>query len=155
MFQSIQFDLSKVGITVTGVGVPTADIYSKYLLVPDVAKRGVWDMSMDQWYPDWYGDNTVNYFLPIFSSKSWAPGGANLNLYKDPKVDALIDKGATATSEAVANRIWVQVDRLIMQDAAIYPVTSVNFAMYHSKAVQNAVFVPTLQGLDPTNVWLS
>jgi len=155
MFQSIQFDLSKIGITVTGVGVPTADIYSKYLLVPDVAKRGVWDISMDQWYPDWYGDNTVNYFLPIFSSKSWAPAGANLNLYKDPKVDALIDKGATASSKAVANRIWEQVDRLIMQDAAIYPVMTTNFAMYHSKALQGAVFVPTLQGLDPTNVWLS
>ena len=125
MFQSIQFDLSKVGITITGVGVPTADIYSKYLLVPDVARRGVWDISMDQWYPDWYGDNTVNYFLPIFSSKSWAPAGANLNLYKNPKVDALIDKGATTPSKAVANGIWQQVDRLIMQDAAIYPVTSV------------------------------
>ena len=155
MFQSIQFDLSKVGITVTGVGVPTADIYSKYLLVPEVARRGVWDISMDQWYPDWYGDNTVNYFLPIFSSKSWAPAGANLNLYKNPKVDALIDKGATATSQAAANKIWAQVDRLIMQDAAIYPVVTTNFAMYHSKAVQDAVFVPTLQGLDPTNVWLS
>jgi peptide/nickel transport system substrate-binding protein len=110
---------------------------------------------LDQWYPDWYGDNTVNYFLPIFSSKSWAPAGANLNLYKNPKVDALIDKGATAQSKAVANRIWEQADRLIMQDAAIYPVVTTNFAMYHSKAVQGAVFVPTLQGLDPTNVWLS
>jgi peptide/nickel transport system substrate-binding protein len=155
MFQSIQFDLSKVGITVTGVGVPTADIYSKYLLVPDVAKRGVWDISTDSWFPDWYGDNTVNYFLPIFSSKSWAPAGANLNLYKNPKVDALIDKGASTGNKAAANRIWVQVDRLIMQDAVIYPIVSLNFAMYHSKAVQGAIFVPALQGLDPTSVWLS
>ena len=155
MFQSIQFDLSKVGITVTGVGVPTADIYSKYLLVPDVAKRGVWDISTDSWFPDWYGNNTVNYFLPIFSSKSWAPAGANLNLYKNPKVDALIDKGASTGSLAAANKIWQQVDKLVMQDAAIYPITSLNFAMYHSKAVQGAIFVPGLQGLDPTNVWLS
>jgi peptide/nickel transport system substrate-binding protein len=155
MFQSIQFDLSKVGITVTGVGVPTADIYSKYLLVPDVAKRGVWDISTDSWFPDWYGNNTVNYFLPIFSSKSWAPAGANLNLYKNPKVDALIDKGASTGSTAAADRIWAQVDRLIMRDAAIYPITSLNFALYHSKSLQGVVFVPGLQGLDPTNVWLS
>ena len=67
----------------------------------------------------------------------------------------MIDKGATTPSKAVANEVWQQVDKLIMQDAAIYPVTSVNFAMYHSDAVHGAVFVPTLQGLDPTNVWLS
>ena len=105
MFQTVQFDLSKVGISVKGVGVPTADIYTKYLLVPSVARRGVWDIAMDQWYPDWYGDNTVNYFLPIFSSKAWAPAGANLNLYKNPTVDRLIDQGASATSNAKAAKI--------------------------------------------------
>ena len=155
MFQTVQFDLSKLGISVTGIGVPTADIYTKYLLVPSVAQRGVWDIAFDQWFPDWYGDNTINYFLPIFSSKSWAPAGANLNLYKNPAVDRLIDQGASAKSNAQAARIWARVDRLIMQDAAIYPVLSPNFAIYHSKAVQGAIFVPTLQGLDPTNVWLS
>jgi peptide/nickel transport system substrate-binding protein len=155
MFQTVQFLLSKVGIKVTGVGVPTADIYSKYLLVPSVARRGVWDIAFDQWYPDWYGDNTVNYFLPIFSSKSWAPAGANLNLYKNAKVDKLIDEGGSATSNEKAAAIWSEADRLIMQDAAIYPVLSPNFAIYHSNAVQGALFVPSLQGLDPTNVWLS
>lgn len=155
MFQTVQFLLSKVRIKATGVGVPTADIYSKYLLVPSVAKRGVWDIAFDQWYPDWYGDNTVNYFLPIFSSKSWAPAGANLNLYKNPKVDKLIDEGGRATSNVKAAAIWTQTDRLIMQDAAIYSVLSPNFAIYHSNAVHGALFVPSLQGLDPTNVWLS
>ena len=42
-----------------------------------------------------------------------------------------------------------------MKDAAIYPVLSPNFAIYHSSAVHGAIFVPALQGLDPTNVWLS
>jgi peptide/nickel transport system substrate-binding protein len=155
MFQTVQFQLSKVGIKVTGVGVPTADIYTKYLLVPSVARRGVWDIAFDQWYPDWYGDNTVNYFLPIFSSKSWAPAGANLNLYKNPTVDKLIDEGASATSNAKAAAIWARVDRLIMEDAAVYSVLSPNFAIFHSNAVHGALFVPSLQGLDPTNVWLS
>ncbi len=34
----------KVGIKLTGVGVPDADFYTKYLEVPSVAKRGVWDI---------------------------------------------------------------------------------------------------------------
>jgi peptide/nickel transport system substrate-binding protein len=154
MFQSIQFDLGQVGIKVTCVGVPTADIYTKYLLVPSVAQRGVWDMAMDQWYPDWYGNNAVNYFLPIFASSSFAPAGANLNLYKNAKVDKLIQQGEDATSDAVAAKIWSEADHAIMADAAIYPVTSPNFAIYHSSAVQGATFVPAIQALDPTNVWL-
>ncbi len=155
MFQTVQFALSQVGIKVTGLGVPTADIYTKYLLVPSVANRGVWDMAFDQWYPDWYGNNAVNYFLPIFSSKSFAPAGANLNLYYNPKVDKLIDEGQDATSNAAAAKIWAAADRQIMSDAAIYAIDSPNFAVYHSSAVQGAVFVPYLQDLDPTNVWLS
>lgn len=45
-FQTIQQDLSKVGITVVGVPSPNADFYVKYLQVPSVAQRGVWDVSL-------------------------------------------------------------------------------------------------------------
>ncbi len=155
MFQTIQYELSTVGVNVTGLGVPTADIYTKYLLVPSVADRGVWDIAMDQWYPDWYGNNAVNYFLPIFAASSFAPAGANLNLYDNPTVNRLIVEGENATSSSAAAQIWSQTDRTIMSDAAIYPIDTVNFAIYHSRAVHNAVFVPLIQALDPTNVWLS
>ncbi len=155
MFQTIQYELSQVGVNVTGVGVPTADIYTKYLLVPSVANRGVWDIAMDQWYPDWYGNNAVNYFLPIFAASSEAPAGANLNFYDNPTVNKLIVEGENATSSSAAAQIWSKTDRLIMADAAVYPIDTINFAIFHSNAVHNAVFVPLIQALDPTNVWLA
>jgi peptide/nickel transport system substrate-binding protein len=155
MFQTIQFDLGQVGVKVTGVGVPTADIYSKYLEVPGVAKAGTWDISMDQWYPDWYGNNAVNYFYPIFDSASVAPAGANMNLFTSSAVDSLIAAGESSTSASTAASDWTKVDQAIMQQAVIYPIDTVNFATFHSSAVHNAVFVPYLQALDPTNVWLS
>ena len=155
MFQTIQFDLSQVGVKVSGVGVPTADIYSKYLEVPGVAKAGTWDISMDQWYPDWYGNNAVNYFYPIFDGASLAPAGANMGLYNSSSVNSLISTGASATSASAAASVWTQVDQAIMKQAVIYPIDTVNFATFHSSAVHNAVFVPYLQALDPTNVWLS
>jgi peptide/nickel transport system substrate-binding protein len=155
IFQTIQYDLSQVGVTVSGVGVPTADIYTKYLFVPTDAKTGVWDMALDQWYPDWYGNNAVNYFYPIFDSASEAPAGANMNLYSDPAVDKLISEGSTATSATAAASIWAQTDRLIMSQAVIYPIDTVDFAAFHSTSVHNAVFVPVVQAIDPTNVWLS
>ena len=44
MFQTIQADLAKSGITVKALAVPIADLYTKYMYgPPSVAKRGVWD----------------------------------------------------------------------------------------------------------------
>ena len=40
VFQSVQSDLAAVGVKVVGMGVPSADIYTKYLEVPS-APRGV------------------------------------------------------------------------------------------------------------------
>jgi peptide/nickel transport system substrate-binding protein len=155
IFQTIQYDLSQVGVKVTGVGVPTADIYTKYLLVPSNAKTGVWDIALDQWYPDWYGNNAVNYFYPIFDSASEAPAGANMNLYDNPAVNKLIAEGENATSTSQAASFWAQADRLIMSQAVIYPIDTVDFAAFHASRVHNAVFVPVIQAIDPTNVWLS
>ena len=45
-FATVQQDLTKAGITVEGVPSPNADFYTKYLQVPDVAKRGVWDIAL-------------------------------------------------------------------------------------------------------------
>jgi peptide/nickel transport system substrate-binding protein len=112
-------------------------------------------MALDQWYPDWYGNNAVNYLYPIFDSLSQAPAGANMNLYSNAAVDKLIEEGSTATSAAKAASIWAQADRLIMSQAVIYPIDTVNFAAFHSTSVHNAVFVPVIQAIDPTNVWLS
>src|SRR5699024_1211581 len=77
-FQTIQQDLSKVGIKVKGVPSPDADFYTKYLQVPDVAKRGVWDLSLAGWGADWYGNSALSYFKPLFSGKgSFPPTGSN------------------------------------------------------------------------------
>jgi peptide/nickel transport system substrate-binding protein len=155
MFQTIQYELSQVGITVQGVGVPAADIYVKYFEVPGVTKRGVWDFGLDQWYPDWYGDNAANYLQPIFDSSSFPPEGSNFTFENDPKVNTLISEGLTATSSSQASTVWSEADLQVMKDAAIFPINSPSFATYYPTQVHNAVFVPNIQGIDPTNVWLS
>jgi peptide/nickel transport system substrate-binding protein len=42
-----------------------------------------------------------------------------------------------------------------MKQAPMYPVASPNFVGFHSSLVHNAVYVPNIQQIDPTNVWLS
>lgn len=156
MFQTLQADLASAGIKVTGVGVPDADFYTKYLQVPTVAKRGVWDLSLAGWGPDWYGDAAVSFFKPLyFGPPSFPPIGSNFGFYDNAAVNNLIDQGAKASSTAAAAQIWGQTDQKVMQDAPIYPITDPYQPLYHASQVHNAVYVPALQQFDPTNVWLS
>jgi peptide/nickel transport system substrate-binding protein len=156
IFQTIQYDLSQVGVTVTGLGVPTADIYTKYLLVPSAAKSGVWDMSEDQLFPTWYGPSfEPTWLFAILDTAAEAPDGANLALYSNPTVDKLISEALSATSESTLEQLSAQADGIAMSQAVAYPIDSPSFATYYSSRVHNAVFVPSIQAIDPTNVWLS
>ncbi len=155
-FQTIQQDLSKAGITVVGVPSPNADFYVKYLQVPSVAKRGVWDLSLAGWGADWYGNAALSFFKPLFSGEpSFPPIGSNFGLYDSAQTNALIDQAEKATTEDQAVELWAKADAQVMADAAFFPLTNPKQANYHAAQVNNAVYVPNLQMFDPTNVWLN
>lgn len=156
MFQTLQSDLGKVGISVTGVGVPSTDFYTKYLESPSVAHNGTWDLALAQWFPDWYGNAALSFVGPLFSgAPAYPPNGSDFGFYDDPKVDNLVQQASNATSVDAATQLWAQADHQIMADAAIFPITSPSQPVYHANQVHNAVFVPNLFQFDPTNVWLS
>jgi peptide/nickel transport system substrate-binding protein len=156
MFQTIQADLGKIGVKVTGLGVPQADFYVKYLQVPSVAKRGVWDVSLAGWGPDWYGDAATSFFKPLFyGPPSYPPTGSNFGFYNNPAVSTLITQAANQGVAGTAATLWAQIDQEVMKDAPIYPITQPLWPTYHASYVHNVVYVPALQANDPTNVWLS
>jgi peptide/nickel transport system substrate-binding protein len=156
MFQTLQSDLGKVGVTVEGTGVPNADFFTKYLEVPDVAKRGVWDIALTGWFPDWYGNGALSFFNPLFSGPpSYPPTGSNFGFYNSSVTNALITQGESATSLAQASSIWARADAQVMADSAIFPITSPTQPVFHGTQVHNTVFVPNLDQIDPTNVWLT
>jgi peptide/nickel transport system substrate-binding protein len=154
--QAAQSDLAKVGVNVKLLEVPAADFYTKYLEAPSVAKRGVWDLAVAGWAPDWYGDAALSYFGPLFSGpSSYPPVGSNFGFYSNPSVTALIGQAATTGSSSQAATLWAQADQKVMQDAPVYPITAQLQPLYHASYVHNAVYVPQIQQFDPTNVWLS
>src|SRR5581483_4507458 len=63
--QAAQSDLQKIGVKVKLLSSPSADFYTKYLEVPSVAKRGVWDLSIAGWAPDWYNQGALSFFGPL------------------------------------------------------------------------------------------
>lgn len=155
-FQTAQQDLSKAGIKVDGVPSPNADFYTKYLQVPSVAKRGVWDLAVAGWGADWYGNAALSFFNPLFSGEpSFPPIGSNFGLYNNPTTNDLITKASTAKTEDEARTLWAQADKQVMSDAPFFPITQPNQPNYHASQVHGAVYVPAIQNFDPTNVWLS
>jgi peptide/nickel transport system substrate-binding protein len=155
-FATVQQDLSKVGIKVTGVASPDADFYTKYLQNPSAAKNGVWDLALAGWGPDWYGNAALSYFGPLFNGKAaFPPVGSNYGFYDNAKTDSLIEKASTSTDLQTSLQAWADADRQVMADAAFFPITDPKQALYHAKQVNNAVYIPGIQGFDATNVWLS
>jgi peptide/nickel transport system substrate-binding protein len=155
-FQTVQQDLGKIGVKVVGVPSPNADFYTKYLQVPTVAKRGVWDLSIAGWGPDWYGNAALSYFGPLFNGEAaYPPVGSNFGFYRNDQVDALITKAAQAATPEEAASIWAEADQQVMKDAAFFPITEPRTPNYHASQVHGAVYIPAFQNFDPTNVWLA
>ncbi|GAB3445773.1 ABC transporter substrate-binding protein [Phycicoccus ginsengisoli] len=155
-FQTVQQDLSKIGIKVVGVASPNADFYTKYLQVPSVAHRGVWDLAVAGWGADWYGNAALSFFKPLFYGKAaFPPVGSNFGLYDSSRTNSLTEQAASAKTESEAATAWAAADKQVMQDAPFYPITNPTQPNYHASQVHNTVYVPAIQNFDPTNVWLS
>jgi peptide/nickel transport system substrate-binding protein len=156
IFTTEQQDLAAAGIKLVGVGVPNADFYTKYLEVPSVAKAGTWDVSLAGWGPDWYGDAALSFFAPLFNgAAAFPPVGSNFGFYNNPTTNALIAKAGSAKTTATSSALWIQADKQVMEDAAIFPITADNWPSYHASHVHNTVFMPVYDNIDPANVWLS
>jgi peptide/nickel transport system substrate-binding protein len=156
MFQTMQADMALAGVRLKALPVPSADLYVKYLEVPATAKDGSWDIAMSGWGPDWYGDAAASFFEPIYyGAASFPPDGSNFSEYNNPKVNALIAKAVSETSSVAAGKLWAQIDQMVTEQAPTYQITQDMQANYHSTFVHNAVYVPSIQNFDPTNVWLS
>ena len=75
MYQTLQADMAPAGIHLKALAVPSADLYVKYLTVPSTATNGTWDIAMNGWGPDWYGDAADSFFGPIYSGAAVVPAG--------------------------------------------------------------------------------
>lgn len=155
-FQTVQQDLSKIGVKVVGVPSPNADFYTKYLQVPTVAQRGVWDIAPSGWGADWYGNAALSFFKPLyFGQAAYPPIGSNFGFYNSPATNALIVQASNAKTEQEAKELWAKADHQVMEDAVFFPITNSLNPNYRASQVQNAVYIPAFQNFDPANVWLT
>ncbi|MER6507139.1 ABC transporter substrate-binding protein [Nonomuraea sp. NPDC001636] len=152
-FQSYAADLKKCGITVKGLPLRQGDYYT-YLQTPSHAKNSEWDLSAPGWIPDWYGNNGRAVMQPLFQTNCNA-GTSNYGCYSNPKVDDLIKRALAETDQAKAAALWHEADQTVLGDAVIVPLNNQNTPLYKNKRVQNALYLPSYQIYDVTNLWLN
>lgn len=133
-----------------------ADEYYRVLQDPGRAEAGEWDLTAAAWTPDWFGNNGRAYVQPMFQSGS-AAGTSNYGGYANPEVDALILRALSAPDADRAADLWHEVDRLVLEDAAIVPILACEPTIPHmtSARVRNALPMPQIdRWLDAANLWL-
>jgi len=155
MFQSMQADMAPAGIKLKAVAVPSADLYTKYAYSLSAAQKGTWDIIMVGWGPDWYGTGALSWFNPLYSCAAKVPNGSGYEQYCSSKLDGMINAALKAPTTSAADQIWAKADKFVTNQAITYQITQSYQPNYHSSFVHNAVYVPSLQNFDPTNVWLS
>jgi peptide/nickel transport system substrate-binding protein len=155
VYQSVQADFAKCGVTVVGKPAAASDYYGKYLSDPSAAKSGVWDISEPGWVPDWYGNNARAIVEPLFDGRTYGPGSTDWGDYNNAKVNADIDKALSTTDSSTTAAALHDADVQIMEDAPLIPFQTQSTPLMRSERVHNAVFWPLSDEYDYTSVWLS
>ncbi|HTR78122.1 MAG TPA: ABC transporter substrate-binding protein [Gemmatimonadaceae bacterium] len=153
--QTIQASLLRAGVTVQLVPATGADFFAKYLQNPDVAKRGVWDLALPAWVPDWFGNNGRSFLQALYDGRTYGPNSADYGDYNSAAVNQLVDRALGAATPAAAEPFWRAAAAQVMQDAAVVPVTQSKIVIYHSARLNGCVFSVISFNCDMTMVWLA
>ncbi len=136
MATSIQGDLAKVGVTIKIEQIDWGTFLNK---IAEGAKKA----NLQMWELSWM-DSAVNPALvlgPLLASSSWPPG-FNTGFYKNPQVDALLQKAEAATSRQQEQQDYQQAEALINRDAPWIFVDHAKSVVAYQSGVQGFKLSP-------------
>ncbi len=113
------------------VGVPVEIQQLDAKAVMDATGSGDFDLLL--WRYDWNDPDALNIFL-----SSDRIGSTNRVAYSNPDVDALLAEGARELDEAKRLPLYVEAQKLILQDAPWQPIYNPVDAMAMDKRIQGA-----------------
>lgn len=128
--QAIQQGLKRAGINVTINPMDQTTFYSQV-----TTSNASYDLALSSWQPDF--PSAAGNIQPLFASDQIGNGGFNLSHYSSPDVDKLIDQAQATIDQSQANVLWAQVDKTIMRDAPVVPLTYARQSFLHGSKVQN------------------
>jgi ABC-type transport system substrate-binding protein len=132
--EAIQQELAKAGVKVNIKALPWAE----FLDAVRVKGEG------DAFLLGWVGDNgDVDNFLYTFFHSSQTEGGLNNMNYKNPKVDQLLEEARQSSDPKKRAQAYLEVQKLISEDAVWVPISHGNDYMAHTKKVKGLALHPT------------
>ena len=132
--QLLQNGLTKAGVPSKVVGYPWPTIVEKFKdpnTTPDVSVY---------WISTYYAD-PHNWIGEMFSS-STAGTFKNAAHYKNPKVDELLDKALRSTDQAERAKLYEEVTRIVVDDAAGLWIYNTKWYGPYSNKIKGIVFCP-------------
>ena len=154
--QSMQADLTAAGVKVQLVPTTKNDFVVHYISDPVSSQRGLWDITLLSWVPDWFGVNGRAVLQPMTDGPNYGPNSVDYGDYNSPITNALVQQALALPSseEAKVAELWHQISVQTMKDAAFIPLAAVDVPLYKSSRLMNTVYLPINQNYDITNVWL-
>ena len=145
--EALQQSLARVGINLEIKPYPLNDYLKLYAGKPDFAKANNLGLMVYGWGADW--PDGFGFLSQIVDSRAIRATGGNSNLsVRDPEVDKLIDQAVTTTDTAAREKIWVDVDRKVMDDAYILPGIWAKGLLYRPSNLTNVFITNGFQMYD-------
>jgi ABC-type transport system substrate-binding protein len=153
--QTVQESFRRAGIDVQLTSYTAADFYGRLLENSQNARRGVWDLALAGWYPDWIGGNNGRSVIqPLFDGRSFGHVSMDYGGYNSLAVNAAIDRALAAPRVEDSEKAWAEAASQIMKDMAIIPLYENKQVRYHSGRVRNCLLSMWSLNCDMTGVWL-
>ena len=153
--QTVQESLRRVGIDVQITSYTSGDYYGRLLNKAENARRGVWDLALAGWYPDWNGANNGRSVIqPLFDGRTFGTASMDYGGYLSNEVNVAIDRALAAPRAEDAEKFWAEAASQVMKDMAIIPLYETKMVRYRSARVRNCVLNLWSLNCDWTALWL-
>ena len=146
MAAAVQNSLAKVGIKVTIDEGDPATYYSQFIGSPSVNRKKDFGLVIAGWGADW--PTGYGFFSSLIDGRKILPqGNSNYSETNDPEINKMIDDAVASTDADKAADIWGKVDKKLMEDATLVPMTYDKALVINSTQVTNAFILSSMLGI--------
>ncbi|RKT15817.1 peptide/nickel transport system substrate-binding protein [Streptomyces sp. 1114.5] len=142
---SIQAALKKVGINAEIQQYPQGKYLTDSAGAPQFTQDHNIGLMMMQWGADW--PTGYGFLQQVVDGRAIkASGNSNLSQLNDPAVNKLIDDAAVNPDKAAREKIYADIDKKVMEQAVIVPLTYFKVFLYRPDNATNIASNPAFSG---------
>jgi len=146
MAAAVQNSLAKVGIKVVIDEGDASTYYSQFIGSPSVNRKKGFGLMIAGWGADW--PTGYGFFSSLIDGRKILPqGNSNYSETNDSKINSMIDQAVATTDAGKAADIWGQVDKQLMEDATLVPMTYDKALVISSTNITNVFILSSMLGI--------